>query len=85
MCQELMMKFREVFAKYDVAGIGVIENNLPDEYDIEIELLIENIPNMEMSVNGTYELLEFIFNESFAPTMVMIPEEFAKEIYEIVN
>ena len=58
----------KVFYEHDPMQIGVKENNLLDEYDSEIELIIENIENIEDE--NVRELLEFVFEEMFG----MIPE-----------
>jgi hypothetical protein len=71
----------KVFHEHDPMELGVKENNLLDEYDSEIELLIENIENIEDG--NVRELLEFIFDEMFG----MVPElseAFVSEVKAII-
>lgn len=71
----------KVFHEHDPMELGVKENNLLDEYDSEIELLIENIENIEDG--NVRELLEFVFDEMFG----MVPElseEFVSEVKAII-
>lgn len=71
----------KVFHEHDPMELGVKENNLLDEYDSEIELLIENIENIEDG--NVRELLEFIFDEMFG----MVPElseAFVSEVKVII-
>lgn len=71
----------KVFYEHDPMELGVKENNLLDEYDSEIELLIENIENIEDG--NVRELLEFIFDEMFG----MVPElseAFVSEVKAII-
>ena len=71
----------KVFREHDPMELGVKENNLLDEYDSEIELLIENIENIEDG--NVRELLEFIFDEMFG----MVPElseAFVSEVKAII-
>lgn len=71
----------KVFYEHDPMQIGVKENNLLDEYDSEIELIIENIENIEDE--NVRELLEFVFEEMFG----MIPElseSFVSEVKSII-
>ena len=71
----------KVFHEHDPMELSVKENNLLDEYDSEIELLIENIENIEDG--NVRELLEFIFEEMFG----MVPElseAFVSEVKAII-
>jgi hypothetical protein len=71
----------KVFYEHDPMELSVKENNLLDEYDSEIELLIENIENIEDG--NVRELLEFIFDEMFG----MVPElseAFVSEVKAII-
>ena len=71
----------KVFHEHDPMELSVKENNLLDEYDSEIELLIENIENIEDG--NVRELLEFIFDEMFG----MVPdlsEAFVSEVKAII-
>ena len=71
----------KVFHEHDPMELSVKENNLLDEYDSEIELLIENIENIEDG--NVRELLEFIFDEMFR----MVPElseAFVSEVKAII-
>lgn len=71
----------KVFHDHDPMELSVKENNLLDEYDSEIELLIENIENIEDG--NVRELLEFIFDEMFG----MVPElseAFVSEVKAII-
>ena len=71
----------KVFHEHDPMELGVKENNLLDEYDSEIELLIENIENIEDG--NVRELLEFVFDEMFG----MVPElseAFVSEVKAII-
>ena len=71
----------KVFYEHDPMELSVKENNLLDEYDSEIELLIENIENIEDG--NVRELLEFVFDEMFG----MVPElseAFVSEVKAII-
>lgn len=71
----------KVFHEHDPMELGVKENNLLDEYDSEIELLIENIENIEDG--NVRELLEFIFDEMFG-TVPELSEAFVSEVKAII-
>lgn len=81
MNNEMQQALVKVFYEHDPMDLGVKENNLLDEYDSEIELLIENIENIE---NGNVrELVEFIFEEMFGYTPEL-NENFILEVKKII-
>lgn len=78
-------KLVAVFLKHDPMQLGVIENNLLDEYDAEVELVLENIENLERKDKKEVEdLLEFVFVEMFEEAPVFA-DEFINEVLEAIS
>lgn len=83
MKDEKFNKLRDIFFESDPMQLGVVENNLIDEYDAEIELILANQENMEKDRNGVIELIEFVIDEMF-DTWVELDAGFIDNVAEVL-
>lgn len=81
--KDMFAELRKVFFNHDPAAIGVKENNLEDEYDSEIELIIENLSAMDKNLDGVKELVSFVMDEFF-DGMVAPSPELVEDISKVV-